>query len=119
MRQDRPGSHPPWEQSQERARRAAVSPGVAGKRARIDLELDQPAYRFERVAKQEPGPVERAEQVAHDRERRPLDPAKQDGRSPGLIDPSLDGGDLEIRVDLLVDDDELLVSFQVADALGQ
>ena len=49
----------------------------------------------------------------------PLTRRNKSGRSPGLIDPPLDGGDLEIRVDLLVDDDELLFSFQVADALGQ
>ena len=107
MGQDRPGSHAPGQQPPERARRAAVSPGVLGQRARIDLELDQPAHRLERVAKQELRPVERAEQVAQDRECRPLGPAKQQGRPARLINPPLDGGDFQIGVDLLVDDDEL------------
>ena len=62
--QDRPGPHAPGQQPPERARHAAISPGVLGQRARIDLELDQPAHRLERVAKQELRPVERAEQVA-------------------------------------------------------
>ena len=117
--QDRPGSHAPRQQPPERARHAAISPGVLGQRARINLELDQPAHRLERVAKQELRPVERAEQVAQERERRPLGPAEQQGRSARLIDPPLDGGDLQVRVDLLVDDDELLLSFQVADAFRQ
>ena len=81
--------------------------GFLAERARIDLELDQPADRLERVAKQELRPVERAEQVAQERERRPLGPAEQQRRAARLIDPPLDGGDLQIRVDLLVDDDEL------------
>ena len=40
----------------------------------------------------------------------PLARRNKQGRSPGLIDPPLDGGDLEVRVDLLVDDDELPVA---------
>ena len=93
--------------------------GFLASAARINLELDQPAHRLERVAKHEFRPIERAEQVAQNRERRPLDPAKEQGGPARLIDPALDGGDFEIGVDLLVDDDELPVSFQVADAFRQ
>ena len=119
MRQDRPGPHSPGQQPPERRGHAAVSPGVLAEPARINLELDQPAHRLERIAKQELRPVERAEQVAQDRERRPLGAAKEQGRAPRLINPPLDRGDFQIRVDLLVDDDELPGCFQVADAFRQ
>ena len=49
----------------------------------------------------------------------PLARRNKQGRPARLVDPSLDGGDLQIGVDLLVDDDELLGSFEVADALRQ
>ena len=81
--------------------------GFLAERAGIDLQLDQPADRLERVAEQEPRPLERPEQVAEQRERRPLDPPEQQGRPAGLVDPPLDGGGLQVGVDLPVDDDEL------------
>ncbi len=117
--QDRPGPYPTGQQPPERARYAAVPPGVLGDSARVDLQLDQPADRFERVAKQVFRAVERAEQVAQQRESRPLGPPEQQGRAARLVDPPLDGGDLQVGVDLLVDDDELPGRFQVADAFRQ
>ena len=39
--------------------------------------------------------------------------------APRLIDAPLDGGNFQVRVDLLVDDDQLSCFFQVAYALRQ
>ncbi len=119
MSQDRPGPHSPRQQPPERPRHAAISPRVLTQRARINLELDQPAHRLERVAKQILRPLERSEQVAQERERRPFGPSEKKSRPARLINPALDRCDLQVRVDLLVDDDEPFRSFQVADAFRQ
>ena len=37
----------------------------------------------------------------------PLDPSEEQGRAPGLVDPPLDGGGLQVGVDLAVDRDQL------------
>ena len=86
---------------------------------RADLQLDQAADGLERVAEEEPGPLERAEQVADHRERRPLDPPEEERRPARLVDPALDGGGLQVGVDLRLDRDELPVRLEVVDAFGQ
>jgi hypothetical protein len=119
VRQDRPRPRSPRQEPPERARHAAVSPGIAAQGAGIGLELDQPTDRVERVPEQEPRAFERAEEVAQHRERGPLRVPEQQCRPPGLVDPPLDGGDLQVRIDFPVDDDELPGRFQVPDAFYQ
>ena len=86
---------------------------------RLDLQLDQLSDGVERVAKQEAGAVEGAEQVGQHREGGALDLAEQEGGTAGLVNPALDGGDFEIRVDRLADLDKLAVRGQVGDAVGE
>ena len=75
------------------------------------------ADRLERVAEEEAGPLQGSEQVADHREAAALDAREEEGRAPGAIDAPLDLGHLEIRVDQGVDAHEVLMAFQVANAL--
>ena len=58
----------PGPEMPERPRQAPIAPGPARRGARVDLQLNQPANRIEGVAEEEPGPVDRSEQVGHQRE---------------------------------------------------
>ena len=98
-----------------RARRGSAT-GCSQNAAGIDLQLDQLPDGVERVAEQEPGPLERAEQVADHREAAALDAREQNGRPAGLVDAALDLGRFQVGVDLRVDADELPGPLQVGDA---
>ena len=117
--EDRPRPHPSRQEVQERLGDAAIPPGAAGDRAGVGLQLDQPADRVERVPEQEPRPLDRAEQVTHDREGRAAHPAEENRRPSGLINPSLDGCHLQVGIDLFIDLDELSRGLQIPDAFRQ
>jgi hypothetical protein len=85
----------------------------------VYLELDKPANGIERVAKQETGPIDRPKKVADDRKGRTFDLPEQHRWSAGLANPPLDGPNLEMRVNLLVDDNELTGCLQVSYALRE
>ena len=120
VREHRPAAHALRRQhATARERHAEVAPAAAAARRRIDLQLDQLPDRVERVAEQEPRPLERAEQVADHREAAALDPREVERRPAGLVDPALDLGRLQVRVDLGVDADQLAVPLEVVDARAQ
>ena len=118
--QDRPGPHTPGQQAPERARHAAIAPGMLG-RARRDRPSARPVGAPTRACR-ETGICVRSSvpnRLPTIGKCRSLDPAEEQGRPAGLVDPALDGGDLQVGIDLLVDDDELPGRFQVADAIRQ
>src|SRR5262249_40917691 len=99
----------------EREGHVAVAPGVFPERRRIDLEFDEVADRGEGVAEEEASALEGAEQVADHREAATLDAGEVEGGAAGPVDATVDGRGFEIRIDLLLDADELTGSLQVGD----
>ena len=73
----------------------------------------------ERVAEEEPRPLDGAEQVADHREGATLDALEQQRRPGGLVDAPLDFGHFQARVDFLADPDQPAGAFQVGDTLVQ
>src|SRR5439155_23086925 len=100
-------------------RQVPVPPRAPAEGGRVGLQLDEPAHLVEGVAEEEPGAGRGAEQVRHHGKGRPLDAGEEDGRSAGPVDPAVDLGGLEVRVDLAVDPDELPGPREVGDALPE
>ena len=85
----------------------------------IELELHQLLDALEAVAEQEPGPLDRAEQVAEHREAAAADAREEQRRPAGGIDAPLNLGDFEPRVDLGIDPHQLAMPLEIVDALAQ
>src|SRR5579871_4294846 len=103
----------------ESARHIAIAPRPLPERGGIDLQLHQVGDRLEGVAEQETGPLQGAEQVAYHREGTALDTDEIKGRSAGLVDAPVDGRGLQVRVDLLLDADQLGSALQIGEALAK
>ena len=87
--------------------------------SRVDLQLDQVADGSERVAEQEAGPLQRAEQVADHRKGTALDPRKIQGRPARLVHFAVNQGHLQAGIDLDIDPPQLPGSLQVGDTVPQ
>ena len=99
--EDRPAAGDPGPEMPECPGQAPIAPGPACRGARVHLQLDQPANRIKGIAEEEPGPIDRPEQVGHQGESGPLDPGEIERRAARLVDPPLDGRGFEMRIDLL------------------
>ena len=73
----------------------------------------------ERVTKQIAHPLHCPIEVAEHGKSASTDVGEQHGRPPGAKDAPLDLGDLQVRVDRLVDTDQMAGRFKVVDALGK
>jgi hypothetical protein len=89
---------------------------VPCRRGGVDLEIHQQANGVECVTKQEARSLDRPEEVADDGKCRTFDLPEKHGRSTSLVDPPLDGRNLEMRVNLFFDHYELTGRLQVGDA---
>ena len=103
----RSGPHATRQRGQRVERRAEVAPGPLEGRCRIDLQLHEPAHPLERVGEDAFDPPARAVEVDQHGKRRAARPTKEQSRSARPEEPSLDLGDLEMRIDWMVDDDRL------------
>src|SRR5262245_48852122 len=103
----------------ERARHVAVAPRPLPKSHRIDFEFHKVADGCQSVTKEKPRAFECAEKVADHGKVATLDAGEEQSRPAGLINPALDLGHLEVRVNLLVDADQSAGAFQVGDARAE
>ena len=117
MRGDRPRPDLPQPHVEQRERHALVPPGILPKRFGVDLQFDESANAFDGIAKQEPRPFNRPEEVAHHRELAAFDPRKIDRRAACLVDAALDLGRFQAGIDFDVQPNELPGPFQIIHAL--
>ena len=104
-----------WQHVQRSEWRCAISPGISGQAHRIDFQLDQASHSVERVSEQESSPLDRAEQIREQREGTPFCSIEQQCRTAGLVDPTLNLGDFQVRIDFRIDANQLLRPFKVGD----
>ena len=88
-------------------RRFQIQPRAAQHVGRIDLQRHQPFQPVQRVAKDIPHPLHRAEQIADHREAAAFDAGEIDGRPAGAKHPPLNLGRLQLRIDRLLDAHQL------------
>jgi hypothetical protein len=111
----------------QRSGSAALAVRVTGRKAqrvlrqrdRVVLQFDQPLDPLQRVAEEEAGAVQRAEQVGDRGEPRAAHPGEEQRRPARLEDAQVDGGHLQVRVDLVVDAQQVAVALEVLDAGAQ
>src|ERR671911_266899 len=92
-----------------------MTPGLTG----IDLELHDAAHGLERIGKQDLGPLESSKQVRRHGKARALDPVEQDRRTTGQVDPALNLGSFQVRIDLALDAYELACPLERLHALAR
>ena len=85
---------------------------------RIELQLDQSPHALQAVAEHEPGPLHRAEQVAHHRKAAALHAREQQGRPAGGTHAAMNLGHFQPGVDLGIDAHQLPVPLEIVDAFA-
>ena len=103
----RPGADGAGQHGDGVERRPPIPPGTLECPGGIDLELHQPLHAVERVGEDPLDPLLRAVEVGEDRERGARGLREEHGRAARPEQPPLDLGDLEVRVDRVVDLDEV------------
>src|SRR5262249_22484644 len=119
MREHRSGAHELRPHVPQHARYVAIAPRVLPESGRIDLEFHEMAHGIQRIAKQESGPRDRAEQIAAHREAAALDARVEDGRPAGAVDAPLNLRRLEIWIDLVVQADELSGALEINETFAE
>ncbi len=111
--------HPPRAGVPSRPGRPQIKSRTAQGVGRIDLQGDQPADGVQRVAEDVAHPLHRAEEVGEHGKLAVLGGGEQDGRPAGAKQPPLDFGHLQVRINRLVDDDQLPPGPQVQNAVAK
>src|SRR5579875_3575282 len=107
MSQNRPSLDELGQSVQQRPWNIPIAPRIFPKCAGIDLQLDEVPHGSQRIAEQVTDALGCAEQVAHHRKGTVLDPIEQQGRPADLIYTPMDLGHFQIRIDLVLDAEEL------------
>ena len=104
---------------QARPRRFQIQPRPPQQIGRIDLQGNQAADRLQRVAKQVLHPLHAAKQVGQHGKQAAVGIGEQHCRPAGTEQPPLDLGHFQIRIDRLLDVDQMAGGLQVQDAISQ
>jgi hypothetical protein len=84
-----------------------ISPWPAKSEGGVNLELDEALHLVERVAKEKPGALGRAEQIRYHGEIGSPDMREEEGRPTRAVDAAMDGRGLKVRIDLVLNSDNL------------
>src|SRR5438128_2149629 len=103
----------------ERARHVAIAPRILPKTRGIDLQLHEMPYGIEHVAKEKPCPLDGAKKVADHRKPATLDAAVEESRPARGVDAPLNFRRFEIRIDLVIETDQLPRPLQIGDTFAE
>ena len=107
----RGGPGAPRQRTEGGERRGEVGEGSAQGLGGIGPEADHALHRLQGLAEHELGALGRAEQVADRGERAALHALEQQGGPAGLEHAAVHLGDLQVRVELVGDPNEVAVAF--------
>lgn len=96
-----------------------ITPGTSGTAWWIHFQLDQSAYRFQRIAKHEVDAFTSSEQVADHRKPATLDSLKVKSRPAGFVNPALNFRRFQVSVNFRLDPNQVPCPFEICNTLPE